>query len=193
MTDTRDDHDHHDHAQPGAAIPAPADERLAALVRDYGRLIRHVIRSVGGRDAATMAEDIEQAVLLGLWQQVAREQRIDHPASYVYRAAVRETVRALKRERARAERAEPLDEEVTPVAPIDDPYRKAERLQQREILARCIDELAPDRRRAVRAHLAGFAVAEIMELFDWPYQRARNLIARGMSDLRTSLLGRGIS
>jgi RNA polymerase sigma factor (sigma-70 family) len=175
-------------------VPATPDARLEALVRDYGRLIRHVIRTVGGRDAAPLAEDIEQTILLGLWQQVAREQPIDHPASYVYRAAVRETVRALKRERARADRTEPVREEVTtPVAPTDNPYRHTASRQQRQILARCLEDLAPDRKRAVRAHLAGFSVAEVMELFGWPYQRARNLIARGMADLRASLHDRGIA
>ena len=184
---------HDDSGPPRAVETAPPDERLGALVRDYGRLIRHVIRSVGGRDAADMAEDIEQAVLLGLWQQVAREQRIDHPASYVYRAAVRETVRALRRERARIDRTDAPYEETVAHQPTSDPHRQAEDRQQRAILARCLDGLAPDRARAVRAHLAGFSVAEIMELFGWPYQRARNLIARGMADLRASLEGRGIA
>jgi DNA-directed RNA polymerase specialized sigma24 family protein len=52
---------------------------------------------------------------------------------------------------------------------------------------------APDRARAVKAHLAGFSVEEIMALCGWPYQRARNLIARGMADLRLALRERGMS
>ena len=51
--------------------------------------------------------------------------------------------------------------------------------------------LAPDRRRAVQAHLMGFDVREIMEIRGWSYNRARNLIARGMADLRRELEKRG--
>jgi DNA-directed RNA polymerase specialized sigma24 family protein len=39
----------------------------------------------------------------------------------------------------------------------------------------------------VRAHLAGFQFQEIMIRFGWSYQRARNLISRGMADLRKAL------
>jgi RNA polymerase sigma factor (sigma-70 family) len=178
---------------PAAGPAVAADERLAALVRDYGRLIRHVIRKVGGAEVSAEADDIEQAVLVSLWQQVAREQNIDHPSSYVYRAAVRETVRALKREHARAARhaAGPVEVESMP-AP-DDPARAMEAREQREALAGCLRALAPERGLAVRAHLAGFSVDEIMGLFGWPYQRARNLVARGMADLRAGLRQRGMA
>ena len=44
-----------------------------------------------------------------------------------------------------------------------------------------------DRAKAVRLHLAGHAVDEIMQVHGWTYQKARNLIARGMSDLRDAL------
>ena len=54
-----------------------------------------------------MSSDIEQLVHIALWQQLRREQPIEYPASYVYKAAVREAVRAVRRYRARAE--EPLE------------------------------------------------------------------------------------
>ena len=92
-----------------ASDPAPAgtDGRLESLIRDYGRLISHAVRRAGGDTVANDREDIEQQVLVALWKQLAREQTIDHPASYVYRAAVRETVRAVARLRARPD--VPLD------------------------------------------------------------------------------------
>ena len=44
----------------------------------------------------------------------------------------------------------------------------------------------------MRAHLAGFGVQEIMEMHAWAVEKARNLISRGMQDLRTALRRRGI-
>jgi len=55
-----------------------------------------------------------------------------------------------------------------------------------------IATLEPKRGQAVRAHLAGFSVHEIMEMQGWTYNTARNLIARGMADLRGALRKRGI-
>ena len=170
-----------------------SDARFEALVRDYGRLIRHAIRRAARADAPRLADDIEQTVLVALWQQVAREQVIDHPASYVYRAAVRETIRAIRRDRAQSARAEPDRGEVERVTTGTTPEDDVRRREQRDLLRASLETLAPDRARAVKAHLSGFSVEEIMALCGWPYQRARNLIARGMADLRAALRERGIS
>jgi DNA-directed RNA polymerase specialized sigma24 family protein len=73
-----------------------------------------------------------------------------------------------------------------------DPEQAAAARERREALAAALAGLAPDRARAVRAHLAGWSVQEIMELTGWTYQRTRNLVARGMADLRSALLARGV-
>lgn len=169
----------------------PPEARFEALVRDYGRLIRHAIRRAARADAPRLADDIEQSVLGALWQQVAREQTIDHPASYVYRAAVRETVRAIRRERAQTAGAEPAGDAVDAMTTGTTPDDDLRRREQREALRVSLETLAPERARAVKAHLAGFTVDEVMALCGWPYQKTRNLIARGMADLRTALRERG--
>ena len=173
-------------------MDAPRPEaRFEALVRDYGRLIRHAIARAARTDAPRLADDIEQSVLGALWQQIAREQAIDHPASYIYRAAVRETVRAIRRDRAQSAGAEPVGEAVEQVTTGTTPHDDLRRREQREVLRASLDTLSPERARAVKAHLAGFTVEEIMGLCGWPYQKTRNLIARGMADLRTALRERG--
>ncbi|HHQ49523.1 MAG TPA: sigma-70 family RNA polymerase sigma factor [Acidobacteria bacterium] len=167
-------------------------ERLALdeLLGRYARLIRSVVLRVAGDRAALVGDDVEQQVLVALWKVVQGEQTIRHPASYIYRTAVRETVRVLRQEHRRGETADGMVER------IDGRVRTPEELAgARELGAQikeALEELPGDRRRAVRAHLAGFSVREIMEMFDWPYNRARNLIARGMADLRRELRTRGI-
>jgi len=59
-------------------------------------------------------------------------------------------------------------------------------------LGRVLAGLAPERADAVRAHLAGFAVEEIMQMHGWPYQKARNLISRGLGELRAGLHKEGL-
>jgi RNA polymerase sigma factor (sigma-70 family) len=173
-----------------AEVPA-ADAKLTALVHDYGRLIAQAIRRVVGTAALPDISDIEQQVHVALWQQLRREQVIEYPASYVYKAAVREAVRAVRRYRARAE--EPLESAPLQVA---GPATRADRLTDarrvQDALAEVLKNMAPDRARAVRGHLAGFTVEELMTLYGWTYQRARNLISRGMADLRTELRARGL-
>jgi len=173
--------------------PKPPRAMIEELVRKYARLVKSVVRKVGGAAAAAHGDDVEQRVFLEIWKQVSRERTIEHPTSYIYRAAVRETVRLLKQER-RHELPEETGQAVAQATEpqIEDPQ---ERLRFRETAARVqevIEALSPDRRKAVRAHLSGFNVREIMELEDWSYNRARNLIARGMADLRRTLRELGI-
>ena len=183
---------------PGPAIEprrageaASAETKLAALVQDYGRLIAHAIRRVLGSAGLPDASDIEQQVHIALWQQLRREQSIEYPASYVYKAAVREAVRAVRRCRARAE--EPLESAPLQVAgPASNADRLTDARRVQEALAEALEAMAPDRARAVRGHLAGFNVEELMKLYGWTYQRARNLIARGLADLRSELRKRGL-
>lgn len=165
------------------------ESAIEEIVRKYGRLIRHAIRQAGGRDAVSLADDIEQTVIVNLWQQVSREQTIEHPASYIFKAAIRETVRALRRERAHVERA--TTSGAPPGVEHTNPEQIAASRQRREALAAALASLAPDRARAVRAHVGGWSVQDIMELTGWSYQRTRNLIARGMADLRSALIERG--
>lgn len=174
-------------------VPEPgAHARFAVLLHEYDRLIRGIVGRVGrrlglARDGCLSREDIEQEVRLDLWKQVARGQQIDFPASYIYRATLRETLRMVRRSTSR----EMVSLEVSGAADklldaVDPFHALAAKEQFREIIlaVRC---LAPDRQHAVRAHLTGFGFHEIMKLYGWSYQRTRNLISRGMADLRKSL------
>jgi RNA polymerase sigma factor (sigma-70 family) len=165
--------------------PRPdVDRALRELVARYGKLIRSVVLRVSGRAVADrLGDDIEQTVVTALWQQLEREQTIEFPASYLYRCAVRETIRAVRREHVRE--TEPLSDELPGELP--DPESLALGRERAEDVRRCLELLDEDRRLAVRGHLAGMSVSEIMEMNGWAYQKARNLIARGMADLRRRL------
>lgn len=189
------------HRSAGAAVsPAGAtpetgspDARLDGLIRQYARLVRSVVREIAKDRAASLQEDVEQEVFLAIWRQLDRERSIDHPASYIYRAAVRETVRAVRR--AQAADPEFVREPVRLVekqAARGDPHQVLAAKEQAAAVAASVAALAPDRARAVRAHLLGMNVAEIMKLYGWRYEKARNLVARGMAGLRKALRARGV-
>ncbi len=170
----------------------PRDPRIEAIVAQYGRLNRHIVHRVGGPPVALVRDDIEQEVIVAIWRRLEGEQPVEHPASYIYKAAVRETLRAVRRQLA--SRAEPLDDKAAGArAPASaDPHAALESRREGERIRHALSRLAVDRRRAVQAHLAGYDVQEVMEMFGWSYQKARNLIARGIADLRQALKDEGL-
>lgn len=169
--------------------PDDNDAALRHLLDQYGALIRRVVSRVGGRTLQDRRDDVAQAVALSLWQQVSREQTITHPSSYIYRAAIRETVRAVGKELSRIRQETSLDADEAPAvaSPALDPEAAAAAAEISAHIEAAVARLPAERQGAVRAHLAGYSVEEIMQTYGWPYQKARNLIARGMADLRTDL------
>jgi RNA polymerase sigma factor (sigma-70 family) len=170
-----------------AAAP-PVDAELESLVRRFSKLVRAAAARVGGAAGRQIADDVEQNVFLNLWKQLEREQTIDNPASYLYRCAIRETVRLLKQLPQTADETAALDAPATAPAPDDQLVAR----ERRKALEDAMQSLPVDRRRAVQAYLAGFSVPETMKMYGWSYQRARNLSTRGMADLRAELRNRGI-
>jgi len=172
-----------------AASPPTPDTIIRELLEKYGALIRRVVARVGGRAIQDSRDDVAQAVVMSLWQQVSREQTITHPSSYIYRAAIRETVRAVKQELERMRTHSAIDADDGPALPSTspDPESAAAATELGTQIDRAIGTLQDERARAVRAHLAGYSVEEIMQVYAWTYQKARNLIARGMADLREEL------
>lgn len=169
--------------------PAPDRNRaLEELISKYARLIRSAVLRVAGPLTDVVADDVEQKVAVALWRAMPGEQLPRHPASYLYRAAVRETVRAL-RSRQKAGTVEFPEDHRDP-SPSPDTLLESKELGM--TIREALSTLAPDRQHAVQAHLMGFDVREIMEIQGWAYNRARNLIARGMADLRRELEKRGV-
>jgi RNA polymerase sigma factor (sigma-70 family) len=167
-----------------------AAARFEALLRQYDRLIVSIVARLGRqfglrRDNFAVREDIAQEVRFDLWKQIARGVVIEFPATYVYRATIRETVRALRRAASRD--MESLDEEGTQAIEPADPFKILVARDQLRKVHEGVASLSPERRQAVQAHLTGFQFQELMSMHGWSYQKARNLVSRGMADLRARL------
>lgn len=167
-----------------------AAARFDALLRQYDRLIVSIVARLGRqfglrRDSFTVRDDIAQEVRFDLWKQVARGVVIEFPATYIYRATIRETVRALRRAASRD--MEPLDDDGTQAIEPADPFRLLVARDQLRRIHEGVASLSVERRQAVEAHLTGFQFQELMSMHGWSYQKARNLVARGMAELRERL------
>ena len=61
-----------------------------------------------------------------------------------------------------------------------------------EQVARAVESIPATRRPAVRMYLAGYAREDIAELMGWSEAKTRNLVYRGLDDLRRELTAMGI-
>ena len=177
----------------------PAESASSALERVIARF-GPMLRSVGRRRGLSEPDldELAQEVRVRLWRALAEGEKIHQvKTSYVYRAAMSAALDMIRRRRARAEQT--LEHEVGDVAGATAGHLDSDRpdaeLEQRELaerIDRAITELAEPRDVVVRLHLSGYDRFEIARLLGWTEPKVRNLIYRGLADLRVLLLQQGI-
>ena len=110
-------------------------------------------------------------------------------ASYIYRAAISASIDIIRRRRTRRAESRSLDDDIAETA-ADTRHRADAALDEDEVaraVHRAISLLAESRRAVVRMHLAGYDRDEIAELLGWSEAKTRNLLYRGLADLRQVL------
>ncbi len=147
------------------------------------------IRMAAARHGLSPAEldEVLQETRVRLWKTHGAGEKIDSlPASYVYQTAASAAIDLIRRRR-RSERNQSVDELAERLEARDDPARGMEQRELGERIWRAVAALATDRRVAVRMYLNGYNHSEIADRLDWTEARARNLLYRGLADLRAAL------
>lgn len=172
---------------------------LERLLEEHGGWIRRTVTRTCPRSLNVHADEIEQDVRLRLWKVLQRESNLRHPTSYLHRVIATATIDAIRR--AKVRREEPLitrsedpshPRAIDPMTPQPDPEHAASGVQIGRIIQRSIETLQENRRTAVKLYLQGFTYTEVAELLQWTEAKARNLVSRGMQNLREQLESEGV-
>jgi RNA polymerase sigma-70 factor (ECF subfamily) len=159
---------------------------LEAAVSRYGAMVRQVGRKY--RLDESDLDEVMQEVRIRLWRARGTSEMVGEAnTSYIYRTASTAALDVLRRRRARqADRHDPIEEGPVAVlsAPTPDPHGVLEGSELASKVAQAIETIAESRRPAVRMHLAGYPREEIASLMGWTEAKTRNLLYRGLADLR---------
>jgi RNA polymerase sigma factor (sigma-70 family) len=178
-----------------AGVPSqgrdPVSAAIEAAVDRWGGLIRRAAlrHGLAGADQ----EEVVQDLRIRLWRALGKpnEKNPAESPSYVYRAAMSAALDLLRRRRAGA-LGRPVDlglvSETLPARGGDSADDEAEQVAA---LGRALERVLPERRLAVRLHLDGKSRSEIADLTGWNEARTRNLLYRGLADLKALLEGGG--
>jgi len=170
-----------------------ASRALEHVVSRFDAFIRRSARRHGLEGADV--DDVVQELRLRMWKSLGTAELIRRAkASYIYRAAISASIDIIRRRRTRRFEAASLDDGVS--ERVTDPQSRADAALDEDELTnavhRAIGLLAESRRAVVRMHLAGYERHEIAELLGWTEAKTRNLLYRGLADLREVLDSWGI-
>ena len=157
----------------------------ATLVRSKGLIRAAAFRA--GIDSGEI-DELLQDLRIRLWRAFDRpgENRESLPASYIYKATMSAAIDFLRRRRTQRRRNTiPIEMVADTLIARED--ASASGVQMMEALGRALARLRVDRRVAVRLHLEGKDREAIADFTGWSPARTRNLLYRGLDDLRNAL------
>jgi RNA polymerase sigma factor (sigma-70 family) len=196
---------------PGSESPQPGSESgsapeqlsfgLEAAVVRFGALVRRVAwrHRLNGDDL----DEVLQDVRVRLWRAHGQsEQLATVSASYVYRTAMSAALDLLRRRRrASTVSAGSHDTTADSDTTVDDvganaeggsnPEAALEASETSRAVLVAIERIPKSRRAVVRMYLMGHPPMEIAGLMGWTEPKTRNLLYRGLADLREELTSMG--
>jgi len=160
-------------------------------------------------------EEVFQDVRIRLWKArggsensgpaaaptVTIENIVSVGTSYVYKVAASAALDLIRRRRSGGmttsldEISDPADgigHAIASSATVGNPAEDLEASELSRAVAASVDRIPASRRAVVRMYLLGYPREEIASLMGWSEAKTRNLLYRGLADLRAELTARGI-
>lgn len=162
------------------------------VVGRFGALVRRI--GLRYRLCDTDIDELLQELRIRLWRASERGEQIAAlPTSYVYRASISAALDLLRRRRTQAqELSVPLEESDHQSKHTDGPEQDIAEAELADTVAAAVETIPASRRPVVRMYLAGYPREEIAALLGWSEAKTRNLLYRGLDDLREKLKASGI-
>lgn len=151
------------------------------------------VRQAGWRYGLSSEEvdEVFQDVRIRLWNARTSEQISETSTSYVYKTAASAALDLIRRRRGGVP-TESLDVVGEAPGPTMDPEQSLAATELGRAVNAAVDTIPATRRPVVRMYLMGYPREEIAALMGWTEAKTRNLLYRGLADLREALTARGI-
>lgn len=172
-----------------------SDAPISLALEATLRRLANMIRAVGARHGLDDADLdlLMQDVRIRLWQAHPDSEEIGRlPTSYVYRTARTAAADLIRTRRRHQEREPALD--VAPTSALAAPQTSDATALVADLGAAigvALGKMVQARRVVVQFHLQGYDRDEMRALLGWSDDKLRNLLYRGLQDLRTHLTAMG--
>lgn len=169
------------------AMNKDAEKEFEAFLLRFMGFIRAHIGKYNIQRYGLDPDDIAQEVRIKIWKLLESEKNVVNYSSYIKKivnSSVIDQIRKLRREEEIF-----LREVQNHVSEREDPY-KPEYLRaamMKEMIGRAVEGLIASRRNVVKLYLLNMGIEEISRYYGWSVHKTRNLLYRGLADLRESM------
>ena len=162
------------------------EDELRKILDEFSELIRIHIIKFNPQKFGLDPDDISQEIRIKIWRLLHSEKTIKSPSSYI-KKIVNSSVIDLLRKWRRDERMMSVEKNKVSESKRDYPIPISLEEHLRDSVAEAVDSLIESRRKVVRLYLMEMTIEEISAYFNWSPDKTRNLLYRGLADLKKLL------
>lgn len=166
------------------------EKEWALLIEEFSVFIRAHVHKFRVANFGVDAEDIVQDVHIKLWKIIRDEKKINNYASYIKKVVNSSVIDHLRKHKR--DESVLLHEKAKTIAEQSHFYSAEARIgsgESRAALGRAIESLIESRRSVVQLYLLNLDIDEISDHFRWSQHKTRNLLYRGLADIRRIMGG----
>lgn len=168
------------------------EDELRSILEKFSGLIKFHIIKFNPQKYGLDPDDISQEIKIKIWRLLHDEKNIKNHSSYIKKivnSSVIDLLRKWKRDQGII-----LTEKQKKVSEIKKGYPTVISFEEnlRNSVAEAVDSLIESRRKVVRLHLMDMTIEEISAYFNWSTDKTRNLLYRGLVDLKNRLKNKDI-
>ena len=167
--------------------PREKEDEFRELLKSYASFMSIQVQKYNLLKYGLDPEDIMQDVKIRIWKLICDERIIISPASYIKKivsSTVIDQLRKLRRDDSLFHH-----EKQKRISDLEFAYCR-EAVQKRafeETVGKAVEQLIDSRRQVVKLYLLNLTIQEISSYLGWSQDKTRNLLYRGLADLRESL------
>jgi RNA polymerase sigma factor (sigma-70 family) len=164
-------------------------EELSLILESYAQFMHRHIQKFNLLKYGLDPEDIMQDVRIKIWNLIRSERTVYSRGAYIKKIINSSVIDQLRR--IRRQDCLFLHEKQNQIAELGRPYNHdkeaARQKALRDLICKGVERLIRSRRQVIKLYLFGFSIQEISSYLGWSIDKTRNLLYRGLADLRKYL------
>jgi RNA polymerase sigma factor (sigma-70 family) len=163
------------------------EEEFRAILDNYAQYMIIQVQRYNLPKYGLDPDDILQEVKIRIWNLIRTEKTILSPASYIKKIVNSSVIDQLRKRRRednlfRHERQVCISEQGQAYC-----WEAIRKKAFQEAVGQAVERLIDSRRQVVKLYLLNLTIQDISSYLNWSHDKTRNLLYRGLADLRQSL------
>ena len=163
------------------------EEEFRRILDDYSQHMHVQVQRYNLPKYGLDPEDILQDVKIRLWKLICANRRILSPPAYIKKIVSSAVIDQLRKRRRddnlyHHEKLRRISEQGFPYC-----WEAVKKKSFEDVVGKAVDRLISSRRQVVKLYLLDLNIPEISSYLNWSRDKTRNLLYRGLADLREYL------